>query len=65
MDSQKYRFNFVLDRDKIEDKYGIQIPLKEWIPFCKAFEEYYLLEFDGTMEWLISEGWEEVREEYI
>ena len=65
MEKRDYRFNFDLTKDEIEKKYGIQIPLKEWIPFCNAFEEYFKLEYSATLDWLVKEGWKEIKEEYI
>lgn len=64
METQKYRFNFDLVKDEIEEKYGVTIPLKEWIPFCRAFEDYFKLEYTATLDWLIEDGWEEVKDDY-
>jgi len=66
MENQKFRFNFSLDKDIIEQKYGIVIPLEDWFPFCKAFEEYFMLEYNGTIDWLLKDGgWEEIKDEYL
>jgi len=64
MEKIQRQFTWTLDRDKVEDEFG-NIPLNEWIPFCTAFEEYFKLEARGTLQWLMEEGWEEIKEEYI
>lgn len=65
MEKQEYRFNFDLTKEEIEEHYGIQIPLQEWIPFCRAFHDYFKIEYRATLDWLIEDGWEENKEDYI
>ena len=65
MEKQEYKFIFDLTKDEIEEYYGIQIPLEEWIPFCNAFHDFFKLEYRATLDWLIEDGWEEWKDEYI
>ena len=65
MENRDYTFTFNLNRDELEDKYG-NIPLNEWLPFCKAYTEYLDLEIQATKDWLLKDGgWEEIKDEYL
>jgi len=65
VENKNYIFSFNLNRQELQDKYG-NIPLEEWLPFCKAYTEYLDLEIEATKNWLLNEGgWEEIKQEYI
>lgn len=49
-----------LSPEYVERITGVEIPLSEWDQFCKEFKKWYLLEYDGTIEWMIDE-WDNIK----
>lgn len=49
-----------LTPEYVEKLTGVDIPLSEWGQFCKEFKNWYLLEYDGTIEWMVDE-WDNIK----
>lgn len=46
--------------DELSEKYGIDIPLKDFNRFCELFSEYFPLEAKATARWIYEE-WDELK----
>jgi hypothetical protein len=58
-------FNITLTQEEVSSRFGFLVPDEEWDGFCKAFHEFFQLEHDATLEWLVSEWETEVKDDYI
>ena len=56
----EFVFKIKLTPEYVKHTTGVEIPLEEWGKFCQEFERWYLLEYDGTIEWMVGE-WENIK----
>lgn len=54
-----------LTDEEVETKTGYVVTEKDWPLFCKAFYEYFRLEHDATLEWVVEEWEHYLRDEMI
>jgi hypothetical protein len=50
-----------LTPEYVLENFGVEIPLEDWDLFCKEFERWYTLEYNGTIEWMLEE-WENIKD---